>query len=77
LGQTEDSSYNALAALPLDWTGSAGVIPWLWADADPSVDVFADLDVNMDLDTEVDWYNWVESANRMEQEPGAADHGRG
>jgi hypothetical protein len=77
LGQTEDSSYNALAALPLDWTSSAGVIPWLWADADPSVDVFADMDVNMDLDTEVDWYNWVESANRMEREPGAAGDGHG
>ena len=72
LGLTHDSSYNALATLPLDWSNSAGAIPWLWADADPLVDVFADIDVNMDLDTDIDWYNWVESANRMEREPGAS-----
>ncbi|KAI0845951.1 fungal-specific transcription factor domain-containing protein [Daldinia vernicosa] len=43
---------------------------WLWADADPSVDVFADVDLetadlNVDLDGEVDWNNWVASANGM------------
>jgi hypothetical protein len=48
-----------------------GFVPWLWADTDPSVDVFANvdmdaIDVNMDLDGEVDWYNWVESAKGME-----------
>ncbi|KAG4221917.1 hypothetical protein PC116_g29607 [Phytophthora cactorum] len=46
---------------------------WLWADADPSVDVFADVDleaadVNADLDGEVDWNNWVASANGMNWE---------
>ncbi|KAI1467936.1 fungal-specific transcription factor domain-containing protein [Daldinia caldariorum] len=43
---------------------------WLWADADPSVDVFADIefgatDMNMDLDGEIDWNSWVASANGM------------
>ncbi|KAK6950761.1 hypothetical protein Daesc_007286 [Daldinia eschscholtzii] len=46
---------------------------WLWADADPSVDMFADVDleaadVNADLDGEVDWNNWVASANGMNWE---------
>lgn len=43
-----------------------GTIPWLWADTDPTTDVFPswrpDLDVNMDLDDEVNWNSWVESA---------------
>lgn len=47
-------------------TGSSigpGSVPWLWADADPSIDVFADvnvddIDINMDTDN-VDWYNLV------------------
>ncbi|KAI1808975.1 fungal-specific transcription factor domain-containing protein [Daldinia bambusicola] len=43
---------------------------WLWADTDPSVDVFADMDfevmdTNMNLDGEVDWNSWVASANGM------------
>ncbi|OTB16740.1 hypothetical protein K445DRAFT_317031 [Daldinia sp. EC12] len=46
---------------------------WLWADADPSVEVFADVDleaadVNADLDGEIDWNNWVASANGMNWE---------
>jgi len=55
------------------WSGQApGLVPWLWADADPSTDVFAnvnaDPDFNMDLDSnmDMDWYNWVENAKGME-----------
>ena len=55
---------------------SFGHGPWLWADADPSVDVFADVgvgsntmampagdpaQVNMDLDADVDWQKWLDS----------------
>jgi hypothetical protein len=44
-----------------------GSIPWLWADAGPSVDVPADFDVgsvdiDMDLDRDVNWHQWIESA---------------
>jgi hypothetical protein len=55
----------------VDWsdgrTMGPGFVPWLWADADPSVDVFSNLnvgaiDANMDLDGEINWYSWVESA---------------
>jgi hypothetical protein len=69
MGQTAGPSYDAVSAAP--WTMGPGFVPWLWADTDPSVDVFANvdmdaIDVNMDLDGEVDWYNWVESAKGME-----------
>ena len=66
--------YNPLPALPADWSDGRSVgpdfVPWLWADADPSVDMFSNLDadtmdVNMDLDDEVNWCNWVESAKGM------------
>ncbi|KAK9427349.1 hypothetical protein V1505DRAFT_388872 [Lipomyces doorenjongii] len=69
--QTLESSYN-----PADWsagrTMEVGFVPWLWADADPSVDLLSNfdvgsIDVNMDLEGEVNWYNWVESAKGMEQ----------
>ena len=67
MGQTTAPSYNAFPAVPTNWFVGPGFDPWLWADADPSVDVFANMDVdatdvNMDLDGEVNWYNWVESA---------------
>ncbi|KAF4636042.1 hypothetical protein G7Y89_g2055 [Cudoniella acicularis] len=66
-GQTTEPSYNAVPVLPTTWSMGPGFAHWLWADADPSVDVFANvdidgIDINMDLDSEVDWYNWVESA---------------
>ncbi|KAN0110180.1 Fungal specific transcription factor domain containing protein [Hyaloscypha variabilis] len=53
----------------VDW--APGLDHWLWADANPSVDPFANVDfdandVNMDIDGDIDWYNWVESAKGME-----------
>ena len=47
--------------------GSGG---FLWADSDPSTDVFSNFDIdsmdfNMDVDGEEDWYHWVESAKGM------------
>lgn len=60
---------------PTTW--NSGLVPWLWADADPSIDVFANLDVDVDVDFnmdmdggDVDWYNWVESARGMEWDAG-------
>ncbi|MCJ1404255.1 hypothetical protein MMC11_007480, partial [Xylographa trunciseda] len=56
LGQTVDLSYDALPADPLDWLGGesvgSGVMPWLWGDVDPPLDVSTKADVNMDLDTD-------------------------
>ena len=85
LGQTVGLSYNPFPTVPADWsdgrTMGPGFVPWLWADADPSVDVFSNLDVdsidvNMDLDGEVNWYNWVESAKGMEWDARPSGNGR-
>ena len=74
-GQTVGPSYNSFPTLPADWlddrTMIPGFVPRLWADADRSVDVIPNLDLdsvdaNMDLDGEVNWYNWVESAKGTE-----------
>ncbi|KAL9105811.1 MAG: hypothetical protein Q9227_009067 [Pyrenula ochraceoflavens] len=73
-GQTP-SSNNAFQTESSPWSMGPGLGPWLWADADPSVDVFAGVeldssDINMDLDGEVDWYNLIESAKGMEWDIG-------
>lgn len=80
MGQTSRPSYNAVPADLTAWSMGPGFVPWLWADADPSVDVFAGvdvgaIDVNMDLDAEVDWYNWVESAQGMQWDAGPSGSG--
>jgi hypothetical protein len=85
LEQTVGPSYNPFPTVPADWsdgrTMRPGFVPWLWADADPSVDVFSNLDVdsidvNMDLDGEVNWYDWVESAKGMEWDARPSGNGR-
>ncbi|CAN8097892.1 unnamed protein product [Discula destructiva] len=63
------SAFTSSVSVPPAWPGpqqyTGDVVPWLWADADPSTDVFgADLDINMD--SESDWHNWLESAKNME-----------
>lgn len=77
MGQTVGLPYNSFPTGLADWSDGRstgpGLGPWLWADADPSVDMFSGLDVgsidvNMDLDGEMDWYNWVESAEGLERE---------
>lgn len=69
LGQAEISPYAPAPSTwpqPQHWSASA--IPWLWADADPTTEVFgADLDINMV--NESDWHNWLESAKNMELGP--------
>jgi len=77
--QNAEPSYNTIPALPTNWSMSAGIVPFLWADADPSIDVFANVDVdaldaNMDLEG-MDWYNWVESAKGMELDAGPSGNG--
>ena len=83
-GQTIGPSYSPLPAIPADWSGGRSVgpdfVPWLWADADPSLDMFSNLDVdsmdvNMDLDGEVNWYDWVESAKGMTWDAGPKGNG--
>lgn len=81
MGQTAGPSNDAIPAVPATWSMSPGFVHWLWADTDPSVNVFANMDVdaidvNMDLDGEVDWYNWVESAKGMEWDAGLSGNGR-
>lgn len=39
---------------------------------DLTVDAFADVNVNMDFDTDINWYNWVESAKGVDFNFGAA-----
>ena len=84
-GQTFGPSYNSFPTAPTDWsdgrTMGPGFVPWLWADADPSVDVFSNsnvgsIDVGMDLDGEVNWYNWVEAAKGMEWDVEPSGNGR-
>lgn len=65
VGQIIGPAYGAIPGV-----SGPGFAGWLWADTDPSVDVFANMDwdpikVNMDLDNEVDWYKWIESANGL------------
>lgn len=84
-GQIVGPSYNSFPTVPTDWsdgrTMEPGVVPWLWADADSSVDVFSNvnvgsIDVNMDLDGEVNWYNWVEAAKGTEWDAEPGGNGR-
>ncbi|KAF2795973.1 hypothetical protein K505DRAFT_301175 [Melanomma pulvis-pyrius CBS 109.77] len=83
LGQPIASSYNSFPTIPTDSldgrTMGLGSVPWLWADVDPSVDVFSNVDVdfvdtNMDLDSDINWYNWVESAKGMETTAGQSNN---
>lgn len=47
------------------------IIPWLWADDGLSNSAMDSIDINMDLDgSDVDWYNWVESAQGLELNAG-------
>lgn len=81
LGQTAEPSYNVPHAVPTTWSMGPSFLPWLYADADPSVGVSANvgvdpMDVNMDIDGEVDWYNWIESAKGMEWDGAPNGNGR-
>lgn len=68
-GQPAGPSYGPFPTGTTDLGPGFGA--WLWADADPSVDMFAGMnmeamDFNADVDGELDWNNWVESAKGME-----------
>ena len=79
LSQVAGPPYDTLPTIPADWLDAQamgpGFDPYIWGDVDPSVDVFANFgdsafDVNMDSGSDVDWYNWVESAKGMEVDAG-------
>lgn len=69
MGTNSQSALEGKPADPAEWPlmdpGSSG---WLWADTDPMVDVFGDVDVdiNMDIAGDIDWNSWVQSAAGME-----------
>ncbi|KFY08118.1 hypothetical protein V492_06517 [Pseudogymnoascus sp. VKM F-4246] len=65
-------SYNSPTTVQGDWTTG---MPWLLPDMDPSVGAFTDVDANMDFDTDVNWYNWVESAKGMDFNTRTAENG--
>jgi hypothetical protein len=74
-GHGVEPLYNPGSTGPTGWsaggTAGPGLFPWLWADADSSVDVFTDLDMatidaDMDLDNEVNWLNFLDSAKSMQ-----------
>jgi len=62
--------------------------PWLWADEDPSVDVFGDVSVtpdggggavgdpDVDMDAGMNWQDWFESIRGLEGDRGALPDGR-
>ncbi|CAM1507767.1 Fc.00g046150.m01.CDS01 [Cosmosporella sp. VM-42] len=66
---TDEVTYTTPSGVPTDWLGGPSIgpdfAPWLWADADPAANVFADMDVNMDVDGDVNWNTWLESATGM------------
>ncbi|KAH7122168.1 fungal-specific transcription factor domain-containing protein [Dactylonectria estremocensis] len=70
-GPADASSHSTPSTVPTDSSDGQmigpGFTPWLWADNDPTVDVFADVDVNMDMDENVDWNNWLEIATGVEE----------
>jgi hypothetical protein len=76
LDPTAGSPYTAPTAPPT-LSGGPGYVHWLWADASTPADAVVNMDgyafdANMDVDlgsgssSEVDWYNWAESAKQME-----------
>ncbi|OAL19563.1 hypothetical protein AYO22_09725 [Fonsecaea multimorphosa] len=75
--QAVEQPYNSFTTGANDFadgrTMGLGFDPWLWADADPSVDVFSNweldsVDTNTDPGGEMNWYAWLESAKGMERD---------
>lgn len=68
-GAADNSCHDvdmAALAVPADWSAvGPGFTPWLWADSDPGMDVFAGVDLGMEMDGDVDWNTWLESAAGM------------
>lgn len=80
-GQTQQPLFDTSSTLGMDWTGGQaigqGFTPWLWADPDPNVEVFAGVDVNMDLNNEMDWNEWMQSAVIMDMQSSPTSSGAG
>ena len=84
LNQISEPSYNTFPTVPADWLDTQamgpGFDPYIWGDVDPSIDLFSSLsdgafDAEMDSGSEVNWYNWVESAKGMEVDSGPGGNG--
>ena len=67
--------FNPQAMGPTDWadgvTTGHGLFPWLWADANPAVEMSSDIglgsfDADMDLENEANWLDFFESAKGMQ-----------
>ena len=71
-GQAADPTPKYHVTSPGTWSGTDGTgLPWLWADADPSADVFSNFNMeyanaNVNSGSDINWYNWFESAKNME-----------
>ncbi|KAF7943978.1 hypothetical protein EAE96_010390 [Botrytis aclada] len=71
LDQSSNLSHEAVGPIPSEWYGQSSNLdpndmspPW--SNIDTSAGMFADVDVNMDLDMDVNWYEWIESAQVMD-----------
>ncbi|KAJ5219976.1 hypothetical protein N7468_009180 [Penicillium chermesinum] len=81
-GHTIQAGQMAASALPsdqFDQLTDSDITPWLWSEETFGNPAMESLDINMDLDSsDVDWYNWVESAKTMESDilpKGSGSHG--
>lgn len=74
-GQVEDTSFYTSSTVPAEWSAGQpigpGSGPWLWADNDPTVDVFGGLDADVNMEEGFDWNNWIQSATGMETSMGS------
>ncbi|TGO58939.1 hypothetical protein BOTNAR_0172g00250 [Botryotinia narcissicola] len=69
--QSSYLSHDGVDTVPSEWYDpSLNIKPNdtspSWSEIDPSAGMFADIDVNMDLDLDVNWYEWIESAQVMD-----------
>lgn len=65
--QTENLVSSGLPANNFDQFHNSNIIPWLWSEESFGTPDIGSFDVNMELDSsDVDWYNWVESAKTLE-----------
>lgn len=67
--QSSISSHHGFDPITIDWNSqntSPNNISPAWNEFDPSAGIFADMDGNIDFDMDVNWYEWVESAQVMD-----------
>ncbi|KAJ5594387.1 uncharacterized protein N7459_000595 [Penicillium hispanicum] len=77
-GQAVEPIYTPFSTMPTGQNdgqpGDPNILPWLWSDESFANTALDPVDVNMDMDgSDVDWYNWVESAKGFELNEGPRD----